>query len=384
MSDTGILMPSSIDFAAGRIIPFAKTRGVTSFSALNSVKEALRRNPCVPSVENAAAGKAGRVKVGHTGTLDSFADGLLVVLTGKLTRLAPCITALPKRYKALVRFGFRTDTLDPYGMPSGRTGLPCVEKLFSVLPEFTGKILQRPPEYSALKSGGKRLSDLVREGADVQTEPREISVYNLSIEKFFLPDGSAVSPVFYREYCGKPVAAAVLNVFCSKGTYIRALARDIAAAAGSSAFLYALRRLSVGPFSLAKSAGCDSLPRFRDFVTPRLFSDSLFPCDDSLFVNARKHDNSGGDSFYSSCLDFTPRIAGDCGLPPLFLKDGFFPAFCAGKPVSEEWFSPLPPANAVGSLPSGCKRAVFYGDVFAGIVSCADGRFSYDFVAGRP
>lgn len=373
-------MSPYFDFAAGGIIPFAKPRGITSFSALNSVKKNLRQEADKPG-----AGK--RIKIGHTGTLDSFADGLLVVLTGKMTRLAPYITSLPKRYKALVRFGFQTDTLDPSGTPVFQAGLPDGESILSLFPEFTGKILQRPPEYSALKSGGKRLSDLVREGASVEAKPREVSIYSLSAETFFLPDGTSFLPARASEFQGKEVAAAVIDVFCSKGTYIRALARDIALSAGSAGFLYALRRYSVGPFTLDRAAGAGSLPPFESFVCPGLFSDNPFQSGNGEIIFPREGESVGfrePSTVLPSATGFSPDIAEKCGFRLLFLKETFFHDFCSGKPVSKDWFYPAGEDSKldVYRQPES-KRAVFCGNIFAGIVSVDDSRLSYDFVACR-
>lgn len=380
----------------------AKRRGETSFAALRAVKEGVRgfESGC-----GRPDGRKKRVKVGHTGTLDAFADGLLVVLTGKMTKLAPYITALPKRYRALVRFGVRTDTLDPFGSVVFRAGFPSAEKLEAVLPAFSGTILQTPPEYSALKRGGKRLSDLARDGAVVSPEPREITVYALRVETFFSPSGTAFAPGDSPP--DAPVAAAIIDVSCSKGTYIRALARDVANAAGSAAFLFALRRLSVGPFSLEAAAGGGSLPRFEDFVTPALFADSpLSPAVSGTVNESEAFHGAGGKGDRTvaageisfAAVAFSPEIAAQCGFGVLALKKEFLPDFSSGRQPRREWFFPNDiQGNAASRFPvagdgrDACifphggarKKAVFCGGVCAGVVSVRDGRFSYDFVSGR-
>ena len=133
--------------APSGIMLYAKSSGLTSFSSLWSIKHAL-----------------GTDKVGHTGTLDSFADGLLVVLSGSLTHIVPHITGFRKTYLAVVCFGSETDTLDPTGDVVGKKDPVTRQQLESVLPGFTGALLQTPPLYSAVHVDGVRSSDAVRSG----------------------------------------------------------------------------------------------------------------------------------------------------------------------------------------------------------------------------
>ena len=125
------------------IVLLAKKTGLTSFTALNSVKKALNTT-----------------KVGHTGTLDSFAQGLLVVCCGRLTRLAGNITEFDKSYEAVIKFGEETDTLEYTGQIIRRAPLPSLEALEASVKKYTGKQLQAPPAFSALHANGKRASDL--------------------------------------------------------------------------------------------------------------------------------------------------------------------------------------------------------------------------------
>ena len=150
--------------ALSGVMLFAKAPGRTSFSSLSTIKKAL-----------------GTSKVGHTGTLDSFADGLLVVLVGSLTRLVPHITGFDKDYLALVEFGSETDTLDPTGSVIKTAPLPTEEAVRAVLPRFLGDIMQVPPVYSALHVEGKRASDAVRRGEEVSLPARPVHIYSLSL-----------------------------------------------------------------------------------------------------------------------------------------------------------------------------------------------------------
>ncbi|MDC7239348.1 MAG: tRNA pseudouridine(55) synthase TruB, partial [Spirochaetales bacterium] len=206
-----------------------KKTGVTSFQALGRIKKVLATR-----------------KVGHTGTLDKFAEGLLILLTGKLTRLNALITGLDKEYEALVRFGRETDTLDPEGEVVAEAAVPSLEQIEAVMDSFRGKIQQIPPSYSAIHIDGKRAHELVRSGKEVEMPSREIEIFDLEILGYEAPD-------------------LKLRVHCSKGTYIRSLARDIGQACGSRAYVQELIRTAVGPFSLKEAVEVE------DFAGPVSF-----------------------------------------------------------------------------------------------------------------
>jgi len=188
-----------------------KGPGISSAKALNALKAELPR----------------KTKVGHAGTLDPFATGVLIALVGDATRLSSLAMALPKEYVARVRFGWQTDTLDPDGEvvaecdPGPERDLP--------LARFVGEIEQMPPAYSALKVGGQRAYALARRGEAPVLEPRLVSVYELAAEVDW--------------------PHATLRIRCGAGTYIRAIARDLGEAVGLPASLVSLRRTSIGPFS---------------------------------------------------------------------------------------------------------------------------------------
>lgn len=217
--------------ASGYLL-FHKPSGTTSFKALGAVKRSF------PGA-----------KVGHTGTLDSFASGLLVVLVGAYSRLAPWFVGLDKRYRAEIHFGLETDTLDPGGRILKEGPLPEMDMIETVLPRFTGQIAQVPPKYSALHIDGQRASDLAVRGLDFEIPERTIEIYSLGLESYSR---------------GK----AVLEVHCSSGTYVRSLARDIAAALGTVAHVSSLQRLSVGAFRLSEAAGDENLAQGLKLLDP--------------------------------------------------------------------------------------------------------------------
>lgn len=189
-----------------------KPPGVTSFKALGEVKKIYK-------------------KVGHTGTLDKFAEGLLVILTGPFTKLNPLITPLDKTYVATIKFGEETDTLDPEGEIIGEGPIPSLKELVGAIEKYTGVFMQKPPLYSALHVEGERAHRLAREGFDFDLPPREVEVYSSKLLSW--------DPPYLK-----------IEVHCSKGTYIRSLARDIALEVNSRAHLINLVRVSVGPYHL--------------------------------------------------------------------------------------------------------------------------------------
>ena len=170
-------------------------------------------------------------KVGHAGTLDPPATGLLVLGMGRCTRLLRFIQELPKTYRADVLFGVATDTLDASGAILTREPMPISEEdLSKVAERFVGTIYQTPPMVSAVRIGGRRLYELARMGREIDRPARRVRVYQLVVEEF--------SPGDYPE--------ATLRVVCSSGTYVRTLADDLARFLGGRAHLAALRRASIG------------------------------------------------------------------------------------------------------------------------------------------
>ena len=199
-----------------------KPEGITSFKALFPVKREL-----------------GSGKVGHAGTLDRFASGLLIALIGSYSRLAPYVMSGEKRYRGIVAFGVETETLDPEGDEVAAAPAPNRERLEAALALFRGFIMQRPPAYSAVHVDGERAYERALRGEEPELKERRVEIRELSL-------------LSYED------ERALIEVRCSSGTYIRSLARDIALACGSRAHLAALERLSIGPFLVKDAVAPDA------------------------------------------------------------------------------------------------------------------------------
>ena len=213
----------------------------------------------------AAARRAiGEKRIGHAGTLDPFATGLLVLLVGRATRLLPHLPDEPKLYEARVKFGAETDTEDLLGSITREAALPPRAQLLEHLREFQGSVLQTPPAFSAKRVGGKRAYELAREGKPVELAPVTIRVHRIEV-----PD-IAMS----ADGC---VAEATIRVSCGGGTYIRSLARDWARTSGSAAHLIALRRLATGPFRVEDAVSLEDLREKRAPLRPALDALPGFP-----------------------------------------------------------------------------------------------------------
>ncbi|MCK5089017.1 MAG: tRNA pseudouridine(55) synthase TruB [Hyphomicrobium sp.] len=181
-------------------------------------------------------------KAGHAGTLDPLATGILPIALGEATKTVPYAVDGEKSYRFTVRFGAETDTDDAEGrvVRTGET-MPTLPEIEAVLPQFTGEIEQVPPCFSAIKVDGARAYDLARDGEDVQLQPRVVVVEDLRLVE--MPNAAEV--VFEAE--------------CGKGTYVRALARDMGRALGCFGHVIALRRTKVGPFVEAAAVSLDVL-----------------------------------------------------------------------------------------------------------------------------
>ncbi len=188
---------------------------------------------------------AGMKRVGHTGTLDPVAAGVLPICLGNATRLAEYIAAGPKTYRAEFLFGLGTDSHDMEGQISARLDASALtaETVAAALPGLTGTFPQRPPAHSAVQVGGMRSYDLARRGEEVELPSRVVTVYDFTAVDF-LPG---------------PQARLLADMTVSKGTYIRALARDLGAAVGMPAMLSFLARLQVGDCRLADALTLDEV-----------------------------------------------------------------------------------------------------------------------------
>lgn len=202
------------------VILINKKSGITSFSCLGKIKRNVNK------------------KTGHCGTLDKFANGLMIALCGKYTKLNEKFMGLDKTYIAEIEFGKETDTLDPEGDVIKTSPVPSLNKIQEEAEKLTGELMQVPPVYSALHVNGKRSYELVRNGQDVKLEPRRIKVFSAEILNF-----------------DSPYLTVKLHV--SKGTYIRSWARDLGENCLSCAYVTKLCRTQIGPFNLADAVDFD-------------------------------------------------------------------------------------------------------------------------------
>ncbi len=199
-------------------------------------------------------------RIGHTGTLDPFATGVLVMLVGKATRIAQFLDKDVKEYEAVVQFGFETDTGDRTGSPKSQVQSPksvSVEDVEKVLPEFLGEIEQTPPMFSAKKIEGKKLYELARKGIEIERKPVKVTIFELEI----LPQKTDSEIEKAKDGLGLGAWDLGLKVSCSAGTYIRTLAEDIGRKIGTGAHLAELRRTRAGKFDLSKAVSIEELEK---------------------------------------------------------------------------------------------------------------------------
>lgn len=206
-----------------RIFLLDKPTGISSFMALDNLKRTL-----------------GTAKVGHAGTLDPFATGLLIALSGKLTKAAYLFSRMDKVYESVIRFGAETNTLDIEGEVVFEAPLPDYHAIERVVESYTGTVTQAVPAFSAVKINGDRSYRLAREGLAVDVPKRSVRIYSFRILGWTPPD-------------------LRVHIRCSSGTYIRSLSRDVGIASGSRAFCHSLRRLSIGSFSVREAMRPDCI-----------------------------------------------------------------------------------------------------------------------------
>ena len=213
------------------ILLLDKRLGVSSNKALQEVRRLFNAN-----------------KAGHTGSLDPLATGLLPLCFGEATKVSAMMLDDNKRYQVVVQLGVMTDTGDAEGEVIKTTVVPDIEEdaLMRCLQQFLGEIDQVPPMYSALKHNGKKLYELAREGITIERKARRISIFELKLLASSLLGQDKTNQL-------------VLEVFCSKGTYIRSLAEDIGDALGVCGTVLALRRLEAGMFNIAQAKTIEQL-----------------------------------------------------------------------------------------------------------------------------
>lgn len=262
----------SLPYRSG-VLPVEKGRGVTSFEVVARLRRLLRVR-----------------RIGHGGTLDPGASGVLPILVGEATKLTPYLMELEKEYLATVRLGVVTDTQDLSGRVLETRRVPDLDEaaIRSALDRFVGVIAQVPPMYSALHHGGRRLYELARSGVEVERRPREVTVHAIRLTSIDLP-------------------SFTIHVSCGKGTYVRTLAADVGEALGCGATLSALIRTRVGPFGLDASVPWSELEACLDgssLWARVLTSDSVLaslpavrlePDHDRAFLNGHRVPCGSGD-----------------------------------------------------------------------------------------
>ncbi|HDP81117.1 MAG TPA: tRNA pseudouridine(55) synthase TruB [Spirochaetes bacterium] len=218
------------DILNDAVLLLDKHEGITSYDAVEEVKRI-----------------SGIRKIGHSGTIDKFASGLLVLCTGRATKLTRYFLDGNKRYRGVIRLGIRTDTCDSEGTVISRIPCPPLDssRLAGLVGRFMGAQFQVPPVYSALKIDGRRASDRARAGEQVELQPRRVVIKELAVVEHD-PEAGTLT----------------VDVLCSKGTYIRALARDIGDELGCGAHLTGLRRTASGHFRVEDAIGIDELREF--------------------------------------------------------------------------------------------------------------------------
>ena len=226
------------------ILNVYKPKGMTSHDVVSFVRRQLKMK-----------------RIGHTGTLDPLATGVLPVLVGNATKLSDLIMADEKKYKARVTLGITTDTDDSTGEIIERKDVSVTEeKLKETVKKFVGEIAQIPPMYSAIKIDGQKLYRLARQGIEIERKPRDITVYSIDISNF---DGISFD----------------MDVHCSKGTYIRALCRDIGEALDTGAVMSELERTMSGVFTKENAY---SFEQIENAVKSGEIENLLMPADSVL------------------------------------------------------------------------------------------------------
>lgn len=220
-----------MDFITGEIIGIDKPLGWTSFDAVKRIRGAIQRRLNIK-----------KFKVGHAGTLDPLATGVLIVCTGKATREIEKFQNGTKEYIAELCLGATTPSFDLETEVDATYPYEHItkEKVLEIIPEFVGDVMQVPPVFSAVKVDGKRAYNLARKGKDIELKPKALKIDDIELMEF---EGNRL----------------VLRIVCSKGTYIRALARDIGRALGSGAHLTGLRRTRVGDITILDCVSIDKV-----------------------------------------------------------------------------------------------------------------------------
>ena len=215
----------SINIKEGELILIDKELNWTSFDVVNKIRYAIKKKFDIK-----------KIKVGHAGTLDPLATGLLIICCGKMTKRINNFSAMNKTYSGKITIGSTTPSYDLETKPNVHYPIDHIDEklILKTAKKFVGKIFQTPPMFSAIKKDGVRLYNLARQGKEIKIDKREVSIDSFEITSFNLPEIS-------------------FNVTCSKGTYIRSLAHDFGKELNSGAHLSELRRIKIGDYSVKDS-----------------------------------------------------------------------------------------------------------------------------------
>lgn len=218
---------TDVDFQSGQAILIDKPIGWTSFKVVHEIRKAVKVK-----------------KVGHAGTLDPLATGLLIICTGKMTKSISGFQDLPKTYSGIITLGKKSESMDLETESFEEKPFENIteEKIFEVRNKFIGEIKQTPPMYSAVKVNGKRLYKYARKGETIEREPRRINIYEFEIKEINLPD-------------------IHFEIKCSKGTYIRVIANDFGDELGCGGLLSKLRRESIGEYDVEQAMNVDEFKK---------------------------------------------------------------------------------------------------------------------------
>jgi tRNA pseudouridine55 synthase len=226
-----VTSPEAADYISGALLLVDKPQGWTSFDVVNKIRGMIRQKYGIR-----------KIKVGHSGTLDPMATGLLLICTGSWTKELHHLTGLDKRYTGKITLGVETDSYDAEGKVVDTRAVPELteEEITNHLHSFLGDIEQYPPAFSAIKKDGKPLYELARAGKEVKTEARKVNVYAIDLVNYLPP-------------------VIELTVHCGSGFYVRSLAHDVVQKIGCGAHLSGLIRTSVGKYELKDAFSMDQI-----------------------------------------------------------------------------------------------------------------------------
>jgi len=227
-------LPEDHDFLSGAMFLVDKPVGWTSFDVVNKLRFKLKHRLGIK-----------KIKVGHSGTLDPLATGLLLICCGKYTKQLTQLTVEDKKYTGTIKLGATTASYDAELEEENLQSTDHItrDQIEEVLPAYRGKISQYPPIFSAIKKNGQALYKLARKGIDVKPDPRDVEIFSLNLGKVDLP------------YVN-------LDIHCGKGTYIRSLAHDIGQSLGVGGYLSQLRRTTIGAYNVADALNIEEIVNY--------------------------------------------------------------------------------------------------------------------------